>query len=210
MGYLIQAEGYGRRGERCGAESIDATCYKATIIMIIRALDCFTRPADITMHIENGWIVGNLIRFEQTDKSMKSQLELCSCIQVVAVCFLAGMCGKDPGSRRYTAQETALFTAFSEVNSFFSSAVRCSLVISQQGTWNRSHHPPHLLQPVISLAAWTPTHFVTSYLGHSENKSSLNLHRSSKFQHIGAKAHTADTPAKLISVLRMILDTQAL
>ena len=76
MGYLIQAAGYGRRGERCGAESIDATCYKATIIMIIRVLDCFTRPADITMHIENGWIVGNLIRFEQTDKSMKSQLEL--------------------------------------------------------------------------------------------------------------------------------------
>lgn len=76
MGYLIQAEGYGRRGERCGAESLDATSYKATIMMIISVLDHFTRPADITMHIENGWIVGNLIRTKQADKSMKNQLEL--------------------------------------------------------------------------------------------------------------------------------------
>lgn len=76
MGYLIQAEGYGRRGERCGAESFDATSYKATIMMIIRVLDCFTRPADITMHIENGWIVGNLIRTKQADETMKNQLEL--------------------------------------------------------------------------------------------------------------------------------------
>lgn len=76
MGYLIQAEGYGRRGERCVAESFDATQYKATIMMIIKVLDCFTRPADITMHIENGWIVGNLIRTKQADKTMKNQLEL--------------------------------------------------------------------------------------------------------------------------------------
>lgn len=75
MGYLIQAEGYGRRGERCGAESFDATSYKATIMMIISVLDHFTRPADITMHIENGWIVGNLIRTKQADKTMKNTLE---------------------------------------------------------------------------------------------------------------------------------------
>lgn len=76
MGFLIQADGYGRRGERCGAESLDATSYKATIMMIISVLDHFTRPADITMHIENGWIVGNLIRTKQADKTMKNQLEL--------------------------------------------------------------------------------------------------------------------------------------
>lgn len=75
MGYLIQAEGYGRRGERCVAESFVATQYKVTIMMIIKVLDCFTRPADITMHIENGWIVGNLIRTKQADKTMKNTLE---------------------------------------------------------------------------------------------------------------------------------------
>lgn len=76
MGYLIQAEGYGSRGERIGTKLMEATAYRAMIIMIVQVLDCFTRPADITLHLENGWIVGNLIRVDQPDGSRKSTLEL--------------------------------------------------------------------------------------------------------------------------------------
>lgn len=73
LGYIIEAEG--GKGVLENEMPIEATAYKAMIIMIVKILDRFTRPAEITMHIDNGWVVGNLIRTKQADGSCKSILE---------------------------------------------------------------------------------------------------------------------------------------
>ena len=132
-----------------------------------------------------------------------------SSVQFVAVWFLPGICGEDPGSRRHSAGE-AIFTAFSEANSFF---FYCSQMLSgnflkllynrEPGTTATTFHACYILWSLLQLwrTICTPQ-FVTSCVGHSENMSSLNLHRPSKFHHTGAKAHTVDTPNNLISVNR--------
>lgn len=41
---------------------MEATEYRAIITTLVEALDRFTRPAEITVHIENGWVIGRLSR----------------------------------------------------------------------------------------------------------------------------------------------------
>lgn len=62
IGYLIQAEGYGGKGELIDVRPVEATAYRAIIMTIVAALDRFTRPAEITLHVEKDWIIGKLIR----------------------------------------------------------------------------------------------------------------------------------------------------
>ncbi len=73
LGYIVEAEG--GKGMLEYAEPVEATSYKAMIIMIVKILDRFLRPAEITMHIDNGWIVGNLLRTKQADGCDRSVLE---------------------------------------------------------------------------------------------------------------------------------------
>ena len=75
VGYLIQAEGLGERGERVGVSLIEATSYRAILLAMVETLDRFTRPADITMHIESEWIIGNVRRLPQKEGDPKSTLE---------------------------------------------------------------------------------------------------------------------------------------
>lgn len=72
LGYLIRAEVDGRAAERYGTKCIDSTLFKGIILTIVEVLDRFTRPAEITMHIENNWIIGNLI----VDNSGKRVLDM--------------------------------------------------------------------------------------------------------------------------------------
>lgn len=61
IGYLIRAEVSGRTAEKYGTKCVDATLFKGIILTIVEILDRFKRPAEITMHLENSWIIGNLI-----------------------------------------------------------------------------------------------------------------------------------------------------
>ena len=71
-GYVIRAEVDGKEAERIGTRFSGATLFNATIMTIVEVLDRFTRPAEITIHLENSWIIGNLT----TDKSGKRVLDL--------------------------------------------------------------------------------------------------------------------------------------
>ena len=62
-GYLITCNGR----MVYGAECVEATENNAVITTMIAALDRFTRPADITIHIENEWIIGRVTRIEGKD-----------------------------------------------------------------------------------------------------------------------------------------------
>lgn len=73
VGYIIEAEG--GKGELMNEKSMAATSYRAMIMIIVQILDHFKRPAEITMHLDSGWVVGNLIRTKQPDGSCKSVLE---------------------------------------------------------------------------------------------------------------------------------------
>lgn len=76
IGYLIQAEGLGQRGERIGTSLIEATSFRAILLAMVETLDRFTRPAEITMHIESEWIIGNIKRLPQKDGDPRSVLEM--------------------------------------------------------------------------------------------------------------------------------------
>lgn len=58
-GYLVRAKG-GKK-EVTGAACYASTLYASLLMIMVEALDRFTRPADITMHIESDWIIGKLI-----------------------------------------------------------------------------------------------------------------------------------------------------
>lgn len=57
-GYMVKA------GDKyiVEASNVWATTYKAILITMVLALDRFVRPADITFHLENQWVIGKLIR----------------------------------------------------------------------------------------------------------------------------------------------------
>ena len=59
-GYLICAEK--RDKALISAKLMETAEYRAIITTLVEALDRFTRPAEITVHIENGWIIGRLSR----------------------------------------------------------------------------------------------------------------------------------------------------
>ena len=59
-GYLICAEK--RDKALISAKLMETTEYRAIITTLVEALDRFTRPAEITVHIENGWVIGRLSR----------------------------------------------------------------------------------------------------------------------------------------------------
>ena len=71
-GYLLTCGG----GEAYGAESLDATENNAVITTMVRALDRFTRPAEITFHIESEWIIGRLEKVEGRDGTPESNLDI--------------------------------------------------------------------------------------------------------------------------------------
>ena len=71
-GYLITCNG----GMVYGTECSEATKNNAVITTMIAALDRFTRPADITIHIESDWIIGRLIRIEGKDGTPESNLDV--------------------------------------------------------------------------------------------------------------------------------------
>lgn len=71
-GYLMICNGKTAYGTECA----EATENNAIITTIVAALDRFTRPADITIHIENEWIIGRLVRIEGKDGAMENNLDI--------------------------------------------------------------------------------------------------------------------------------------
>lgn len=71
-GYLITCNG----GMVYGAECVEATENNAVITTMVAALDRFTRPADITIHIESEWIIGRVVRVEGRDGTPESNLDI--------------------------------------------------------------------------------------------------------------------------------------
>lgn len=57
-------------------KSLEETEYRAIIKTMVEALDRFTRPADITMHIENGWVIGRLNKVKLPGKEPESNLDI--------------------------------------------------------------------------------------------------------------------------------------
>ena len=62
-GYLMICNGKTAYGAECS----ESTENNAIITTMIAALDRFTRPADITIHIESEWIIGRVTRIEGKD-----------------------------------------------------------------------------------------------------------------------------------------------
>lgn len=73
-GYVIEAEGHEKQiiSTRC----LQATANNAVITMMIEALDRFTRPADITMHIDSAFVARTATRIERRDGRTMNDLEL--------------------------------------------------------------------------------------------------------------------------------------
>lgn len=71
-GYLISCRGH----EVSGAKCLEATENNAIITTMVSALDRFTRPADITIHVESSWIIGRLVRIEGKDGAAESNLDI--------------------------------------------------------------------------------------------------------------------------------------
>lgn len=64
VGYLIRAG----RGEVTGTASCVDTFHGSFLPVIVDALDRFIRPAEITMHIEDGWVAACLARMEEGEE----------------------------------------------------------------------------------------------------------------------------------------------
>ena len=64
-GYLICAKG--NKKEVTAAACYESTLYAAFLMIMVESLDRFTRPADITMHIDNSWIISCLKRPDEED-----------------------------------------------------------------------------------------------------------------------------------------------
>ena len=62
VGYLISAKGSDK--EVTGAANYIATYHESFLMIIWVALCRFIRPADITMHLEDGWVASCLMRVE--------------------------------------------------------------------------------------------------------------------------------------------------
>lgn len=69
-GFLIRAEVNGQAAERVGVKNSDSTLYKAMIMTIVEALDRFTRPAEITIHLDSDWILGKLIVIDDGKRTL--------------------------------------------------------------------------------------------------------------------------------------------
>jgi len=74
-GYIIEAEGH-EDAPRIGTMCAQATANNAIINTMIEALDRFTRPADITMHIDSSFVVRTVSKFERADGRTMNDLEL--------------------------------------------------------------------------------------------------------------------------------------
>ena len=71
-GYYITCKGFGIHGTL----SFMATENNVIINAMIAALDRFTRPADITIHIESEWIIGRVTRIEGKDGIPENNLDI--------------------------------------------------------------------------------------------------------------------------------------
>ena len=71
-GYYITCKGFGIHGTL----SYMATENNVIINAMIAALDRFTRPAEITIHIESDWIIGRLVRIEGRDGTPENNLDI--------------------------------------------------------------------------------------------------------------------------------------
>ena len=63
VGFLIRARN--SRKEAIGTANYVSTYHEAFMMVIVEALDRFIRPADITMHLEDAWVVSCLQRISQ-------------------------------------------------------------------------------------------------------------------------------------------------
>lgn len=71
-GYMVTCKGF----SIYGTLSHMATENNMIINTMVAALDRFTRPADITIHIESDWIIGRLVRIEGRDGAMENNLDI--------------------------------------------------------------------------------------------------------------------------------------
>lgn len=71
-GYLICAKG--NKKEVTAAACYESTLYAAFLMIMVESLDRFTRPADITMHIDNSWITSCLIKYKRPDEEEEKSL----------------------------------------------------------------------------------------------------------------------------------------
>ena len=71
-GYMVTCKGF----SIYGTMSSMATENNMIINTMIAALDRFTRPAEITIHIESDWIIGRLVRIEGRDGIPESNLDI--------------------------------------------------------------------------------------------------------------------------------------
>ena len=72
-GYIIRAEGSDR--EVAHADLTFSTAYQSVIMNIVAALDRFTRPAQITIHIDSNFVLGKVVRPIENGKEKPSVLE---------------------------------------------------------------------------------------------------------------------------------------
>ena len=72
-GYIIRAEGSKR--EAAHADLTHSTANQSVIMNIIAALDRFTRPAEITIHIDSDFVLGKVVRPVEDGKEKTSVLE---------------------------------------------------------------------------------------------------------------------------------------
>ena len=71
-GYMATCKGF----SIYGSLSLMATQNNMIINTMIAALDRFTRPAEITIHIESDWIIGRLVRIEGRDGTPENNLDI--------------------------------------------------------------------------------------------------------------------------------------
>lgn len=71
-GYLVRAKG-GKK-EVTGAVCYASTLYASFLMIMVEALNRFTRPADITIHVDNSWITSCLIKYKRPDEEEEKSL----------------------------------------------------------------------------------------------------------------------------------------
>ena len=71
-GYLVRAKG-GKK-EVTGAVCYASTLYASLLMIMVEALNRFTRPADITIHVDNSWITSCLIKYKRPDEEEEKSL----------------------------------------------------------------------------------------------------------------------------------------